>query len=88
MAEELTEVERQVLSAVRDEGLPTNTVALTQHTGFDEDVVRQALESLGGTHLRIEPRDDGLSRRIEVVAFLGDGGVARELVDDEQPPQP
>ena len=82
MADELTEVERQVLSAVRDEGLPTNSVALTQRTGFDHDVVKQALHSLQGRLLRTEPRDDGQSHRTEVVAFLGDGAAPREPTGD------
>ena len=82
MADELTDVERQVLSAVRDEGLPTNSVALTQRTGFDHDVVKAALESLSGEHLTTERREDGHSHRTEVTGFLGDGGLPRAPATD------
>jgi hypothetical protein len=78
MAYELSEVELQVLSAVRDEGVPTNDVAVTQRTGFDRDVVREALRALGGDYLDITPRDDDpVSERIEVLDFVGDGGLTR-----------
>jgi hypothetical protein len=82
MADDLNDVERQVLSAVRDEGLPTNSVALTQRTGLDHDVVKQALAQLGRDHLATEPRDDGHSQRTEVVGFKGDGALPRDPTTD------
>ncbi|HZI98073.1 MAG TPA: hypothetical protein VFD41_11175 [Actinomycetales bacterium] len=67
MAEELDEVELQVLGAVRDESLPTNDVALADVTGLGRDVVRAALVRLGERHLTVTPHHDGdVSDRVEV----------------------
>jgi membrane protein implicated in regulation of membrane protease activity len=80
MADELTEVERQVLSAARDERLPTNDVALAEVTGLDRDVVRAALVRLGEDYLRVTPHHDvPVSERVEVVGVKGDGGLTRPV---------
>jgi hypothetical protein len=84
MSEELTEVQLQVLSAVRDEGLPTNDVAVARRTGLSGDVVRQALLDLADDHLDVvRHTDDPVAQRVEVRAFT-DAGVARPPTKDWQ----
>jgi hypothetical protein len=84
MSEELTEMQLQVLSAVRDEGLPTNDVAVSRRTGLSGDVVRRALLDLAGDHLEVvRHTDDPVSERVEVRAFT-DAAVTRPPTQDWQ----
>lgn len=84
MVTELNEVQLQVLSAVRDEGVPTNDVAVTHRTGLDREAVRSALRSLAEDHLDVEERhDDPVSDRVEVLGFRGDGAATRPSTVEE-----
>lgn len=85
MAENLTEVQLQVLSAVRDEGVPTGDTEIIRRTGLEPAAIRQALRELGDDYLLIRPRgEDAGGEAIDVLDFKGDASVPRPPSRDWQ----
>jgi DNA-directed RNA polymerase sigma subunit (sigma70/sigma32) len=78
MATELNEVELQVLSAVRDNGVPTTDAEVADRTGLTREAIREALRSLGDDYLLVRPHgQDPDGDVVEVLDFKGDGAVPR-----------
>lgn len=82
MATELTEVQLQVLSAVRDEGVPTSDAEVVRRTGLTEEAVREAVLALSDDYLLVKSASE--ERGIEILDFKGDASVARPPTRDWQ----
>ena len=78
MANDLNEVQLQVLSAVRDNGVPTTDAEIADRTGMTREAVREAMRSLGEDYLLVRPHGgDAEGDAVEVLDFKGDGAVPR-----------